>query len=52
MGKIIASDLREIVSDLDKVGGYPALNISRAIGENLITTAITPRNNNTLNAAG
>jgi len=41
IGEIIASDLREIVSRLYKVGSYPALDTSRAIGENLIITAIT-----------
>jgi hypothetical protein len=41
MGLIIASDLREIASHLHKVSRYPALDTSRAIGENLIMTAIT-----------
>jgi len=41
ISKIIASDLREIASRLYKVGGYPTLDRSPAIGENLIMTAIT-----------
>jgi len=41
IGKIITSDLREIVSRMYMVGSYPALDTSRAIGENLIMTAIT-----------
>ena len=41
IGNIIASDLREITSPLYKFGSYPTLDTSRAIGENLIMTAIT-----------
>jgi hypothetical protein len=41
ISKIISGDLREIASFLYKVDSYPALDTSRAIGENLIMTAIT-----------
>jgi len=41
IGKIIASDLREIASHLYEVGSDPGLDTSRAIWENLIMTAIT-----------